>query len=173
MAASVWMKSSNVATPSERVVALTMPCVTVCDRPTGLPMASTTSPTRSRSERPERRHRQVLEVDAQHGEVRIGIAPDDAGVRNALVRELHPDGVGVRDDVMVRHDVAVVVDDDPGAEAVFDTLSVARPRIPKQLVERRGCDALGDHARRIYVHHRRGRALDRICVRHAPRVRGR
>ncbi len=46
--ASVWMKSSRGAIPSCcRLVALTMPCVTVCDRPMGLPMASTTSPTLS------------------------------------------------------------------------------------------------------------------------------
>ncbi len=48
MGASVWMKFSNVATPSwPRPVALTMPWVTVCDSPTGLPMASTMSPTRN------------------------------------------------------------------------------------------------------------------------------
>jgi hypothetical protein len=46
MAASVWMKSSKVAMPScSRLVALTMPCVTVCDSPIGSPIASTTSPT--------------------------------------------------------------------------------------------------------------------------------
>ncbi len=53
IAASVWMKFSKVVTPSwPRPVALTMPCVTVWPSPSGLPIASTGSPTRSRSERP-------------------------------------------------------------------------------------------------------------------------
>ena len=52
--ASVWMKSSSGAMPScWRLTALTMPWVTVWDRPIGSPMASTTSPTRKRSERPK------------------------------------------------------------------------------------------------------------------------
>ena len=53
IAASVWMKFSKVLIPScWRPVALTMPCVTVCPTPKGLPMASTTSPTRISSVRP-------------------------------------------------------------------------------------------------------------------------
>ncbi len=53
IAASVWMKFSKVATPScLRSMALTMPWVTVCCSPKGLPIASTSSPTCSRSERP-------------------------------------------------------------------------------------------------------------------------
>jgi len=44
--ASVWMKSSKSATPtSARPTALTMPNVTVRLNPSGLPMASTKSPT--------------------------------------------------------------------------------------------------------------------------------
>ena len=46
MAASVWMKFSKVAMPRwVRPVALTMPMDTVWPTPSGLPMASTTSPT--------------------------------------------------------------------------------------------------------------------------------
>jgi len=45
MAASVWMKFSNVLMPSPvRPSALTMPLVTVWPTPNGLPIASTTSP---------------------------------------------------------------------------------------------------------------------------------
>ena len=47
MAASVWMKFSKVLMPRwERPRAETMPMVTVWPTPKGLPMASTTSPTR-------------------------------------------------------------------------------------------------------------------------------
>src|SRR5205807_337056 len=55
IAASVWMKFSKVLMPRPvRPRAETMPLVTVCPTPNGLPMASTTSPTRSASEEPKR-----------------------------------------------------------------------------------------------------------------------
>ena len=52
--ASVWMKSSKLPSPSPvaRPLALTIPIVTVCPIPSGLPTASTTSPTRTVSESP-------------------------------------------------------------------------------------------------------------------------
>ena len=54
IAASVWMKFSKVLMPRPvRPRAETMPLVTVCPTPNGLPMASTTSPTRSASEEPK------------------------------------------------------------------------------------------------------------------------
>ena len=43
--ASVWMKLSYGPLPITRPVALTMPAVTVCSSPNGLPMAITGSPT--------------------------------------------------------------------------------------------------------------------------------
>ena len=53
MAASVWMKFSNVLMPNWlRPSAETMPLVTVWPTPNGLPMASTWSPTCSASELP-------------------------------------------------------------------------------------------------------------------------
>ncbi len=53
MAASVWMKFSKVLMPScVRPSALTMPLVTVCPTPNGLPMASTWSPISRASELP-------------------------------------------------------------------------------------------------------------------------
>src|SRR5439155_360828 len=52
MEASVWMKSSYGPSPMTRPVALTMPVVTVCSRPNGLPIAITGSPTLSAAESP-------------------------------------------------------------------------------------------------------------------------
>src|SRR5437773_2214048 len=52
MDASVWMKSSYGPSPITRPVALTMPVVTVCSSPNGLPIAITGSPTSSRAESP-------------------------------------------------------------------------------------------------------------------------
>ena len=54
IAASVWMKFSKVLMPSPvRPSAETMPLVTVWLKPNGLPIASTTSPTRSVSDEPK------------------------------------------------------------------------------------------------------------------------
>ena len=54
MAASVWMKFSKVLMPKPvRPSADTMPPVTVCPTPNGLPIASTTSPTCSASDEPK------------------------------------------------------------------------------------------------------------------------
>ena len=50
--ASVWMKLSYGPSPITRPVALTMPVVTVCSRPKGLPIAITGSPTWSCAESP-------------------------------------------------------------------------------------------------------------------------
>ena len=51
MAASVWMKSSSLSRlMPERPSALTIPEVTVCCRPKGLPIAITKSPTWSLDE---------------------------------------------------------------------------------------------------------------------------
>ena len=50
--ASVWMKLSYGPSPITRPVALTIPVVTVCSRPNGLPIAMTGSPTCSSAELP-------------------------------------------------------------------------------------------------------------------------
>ena len=83
-----------------------MPCVTVCDRPMGLPMASTTSPTCSWSEWPKMATGRGVEVDLQHRQVGVRIAADDVRIRDAPVGELHADRVGVGDHVVVGDDVA-------------------------------------------------------------------
>jgi hypothetical protein len=44
-AASVWMNGTTASPGSERPLALTMPCVAVCSKPNGAPIASTQSPT--------------------------------------------------------------------------------------------------------------------------------
>ena len=45
------------------------------------------------------------------------------------VGELHSDGIGARDHVLIRHDGARVVDDHARAQAAFHALPVARPKI--------------------------------------------
>ena len=161
MAASVWMKFSKVATPSwPRPVALTMPWVTVCDRPSGLPMASTTSPTCSWSERPSGHDRQLAQLDLQHRQVGVRIAPDDlaSATRPSASCTLIWSAFG--DHVVVGDDVAVVVDDHARAEAALHALPVARPDGRRTAVRvATGLHALGDHARGVDVDHgRRARA---------------
>ena len=74
----------------------------------------------------ERDARQVRGVDLQHREIRAFVRADDARREAAVLEQRDGDLVGVRDDVMVRQDVAVGgVDDDARARA-FD-LALARP----------------------------------------------
>jgi hypothetical protein len=61
--------------------------------------------------------REVLGVDAHHGEVVQRVAADDLGVDDVTAGEPHAEGLGVLDDVVVGEDVAVLAVDDAGAEA--------------------------------------------------------
>ena len=173
IAASVWMKSSKEARPSCcRPVALTMPCVTVCDRPIGLPMASTTSPTLSRSERPKVATGTGFRSMTSTARSVSGSRPDDARIRGAAVRELHVDRLGVRDDVVVGDDMALRIDDDAGAEAALDPLLIAGPHLAEDLIQRGGCDALGHEPGRVDVDHGRRGDLHGIRIGDARRRRG-
>ena len=55
-------------------------------------------------------------VHAQHCEVRGRVGADDLGLDRVTVREAHRDLVGTLDDVVVRDDVARLVDDEAGSE---------------------------------------------------------
>ena len=117
IAASVWMKSSNRAMSSwPRPVALTMPIVTVWLSPSELPIASTTSPTSSVSERPSADLGQVGQVDLQQRELGVRILADELRHGDSAVGQLHENLVGVADHMPVRDDVACAIDDDAGAE---------------------------------------------------------
>ena len=71
-------------------------------------MASTMSPTRSRSEWPERHHRHVrLEIELQHREVGVRIAADDLRIGDAPVGELGADQIGGGDHVVIGDHVRV------------------------------------------------------------------
>ena len=94
------------------------------------------------SERPKVATGRGRQVDLQDREVRVRIAAHDVRVRDAAVRELHSDRVGVGDDVVVGDDVAGLVHDDAGAQAALDALPVAGQEPTEQLSERRGRDAL-------------------------------
>ena len=66
----------------------------------------------------ERRHRQAgLAVDLDQRDVGVGIGADDAGAQAAAVRQLDGDALGALDDVVVRQDAAVGVDDEAAAGA--------------------------------------------------------
>ena len=76
---------------------------------------------------PPRQHRQPARLDLQERQVGPLVDADDLRLELALVR--HHDRhlrAGVADDVVVGEDVAVVRDDDAGAEALRD--AVARRR---------------------------------------------
>ena len=87
MAASVWMNFWNcLARPEasrssmERFLAETMPAETVCERPKGLPMARTQSPTCAPSRVAELDGGEgLLGVDLDDGDVGVGVDADDVG----------------------------------------------------------------------------------------------
>jgi hypothetical protein len=60
---------------SDRPSALTTPAVTVYARPKGLPTATTSWPGRSADESPSAAA-EIGRVDAQHGEVGVGVVAD-------------------------------------------------------------------------------------------------
>ncbi len=114
-------------------------------------------------------HRQVGEIDLQDSEVGIRVASHDVRVGDPAVLELNADRVGVRNDVMVGHDVAGFIDNDPGAEAALDPAPVAGQKFAKQLAQR-GRGPLPHQALGIDVHHRRcgafnGRRISDSCGR--------
>ncbi len=80
-------------------------------------------------------------------------------IRHTAIGQLNPNGIRVRDDVVVGHYVARLIDDHPGTETAFDPLPVLRQEVPEKLAKRLGCYAFGYQARRIDVHDRRGGAL--------------
>ncbi len=115
---------------------------------------------------PERHDGHVgLEVELQHREVRVRIAADDFRVRHAPVGELRADQVRRGDDVMIGDHVRGAIDDHAGAQALFESLAIARPGVAKQLFDGIGLNALGDQARRIDVDHGGRRPLDGFGVR--------
>ena len=93
--------------------------VTVWPTPNGLPIASTTSPTSSRSESPNGKSGEAARFDLEQRDVGLRIGADQARRIGAPVVERHLDLGGVGDDVAVGQDVAARgVDDHAGARAL-------------------------------------------------------
>ena len=113
---------------------LTTPTVTVCSYASGLPMATTHSPTRSESESPsggERQRPRGINLDER--DIGVGIRADARRVQVPAVRQPHHDAIGAVDDVMVREDQTVGVDDEAGAGAAARALRIALARTIEQL----------------------------------------
>ena len=123
MAASVW--SMSCERPSVmgkgRPMALITPTVTVCARSNGLPMAITQSPGSICAESPNfasASSRFGFSVELDQGAVGERVAADHLGLVidvGVLAEERHLDLRGALDDVVVREDEAVLVDDEAGA----------------------------------------------------------
>ncbi len=80
--------------------------------------------------------RQIRQVDLEYRQVAIRVYADDLRVRDPAVRELHADGAGIRDHVVIRHDVSAPIDDHARAEAALDALPVLRQHVAEDLPER-------------------------------------
>ena len=118
IAASVWMKFSKVLMPRcVRPRPLTMPCVTVCPTPNGLPMASTTSPDAHLVRPAEGDGGKVLQVDFQHCQVALGIGADERRLCFGGRRSARLDLVGAVDHVVIGENVALRAHDHARPEA--------------------------------------------------------
>ena len=125
IAASVWIASRIAVTPFgawiSRLMAETMPDVTVRSRPNGLPMATTPSPTltSARGAERDRGQRGGGHLDLEQRDVGRGVGADHAGLDAVVVRERDVDRLRALDDVRVGDDVAVLVDHEAAALAVL------------------------------------------------------
>ena len=97
-----------------------MPAVTVPSRPNGLPTAITHSPTLVLEEFSERhglKLRGRLGRHLQHGDVGLGVAPQDfVDLKLGSIRQDDVDRVAAFDDVVVCHDEAARIDHEAGAD---------------------------------------------------------
>ena len=162
IAASVWMKSSSGAMPScERLTALTMPWVTVCDRPQRIADSEHDVPDPQLIGVPERRYRQMMQArssappDRCRGRCRRRARRRRA--RRASCTRIESALAMTWSLVMMCPDV---VDNHPGAEGALDALPVARQEFPEQLAER-GRHPLGHQPVGVDVDDRGGGAIDR------------
>ncbi len=89
----------------------------------------------------QRRERLRVDVDLQEREIGGGVGAHDRRLDGVLVREAELDLRRAVDDVEVRHDVAFLVDHEPGAERLLGLarLGVAEG-IRSRLAGRRRCD---------------------------------
>ena len=119
-AASVWITLS-IRRPdcarSERPSALTTPEVTVHWKPYGLPMAMTSWPGRICCESPERHGHKIGCVDADHGQVGIGIVAYQIGAGSPAVGERDVDMRCAMDDVAVGQNETVGREDEARSAA--------------------------------------------------------
>ena len=98
-----------------------MPDVIERSSPSGFPIATTESPTRTAIRVPEleRRQRARLRLHLQDGDIGGRIAADDLRSEALVVRKAHLDALRALNDVVVRDDVAGLVDHEAGAERLL------------------------------------------------------
>jgi hypothetical protein len=129
--ASVWITLGISRPVPERMLrpsALTIPAVTVCSKPSGLPIAIAICPRRNERVLPSCRERQRTAgslVDTQYREVGVRVVADPAGCELLAVVQRDPEAHGLAGrlraagahDVRVRQQVAVRCDDEAGTAA--------------------------------------------------------
>ena len=109
--ASVCRKSSKLPLlkPVCRPFALMIPIVTVWPTPSGFPIASTTSPTRVRSESPNTSTGNPVAFDFQHRQIARRIGANNLRLQTAVVIQINFDLIRAIDHVMICQDVTILV----------------------------------------------------------------
>ena len=91
-------------------------------------------------------------VDLDHREVGAAVAADEGGLRGLAVLELHRDGGGAVDDVVVRDDVALAVEHEAGPSAFADCDCCGPPKeVVAACSAARADDDVDDAGRRALV----------------------
>ena len=104
----------------KRPLALTIPAVTVCSRPKGLPDGEHPAADLERLGVPHLQRGKVLGAfDLDQRQVGLGVAADDLGVELPFVGQPDLDLVGVLDHVVVGDDEPVRVDDEARPQAAL------------------------------------------------------
>ena len=136
-AASVWMTSSTTRrarprpTGSERPSAETTPAVTEPARPKGLPIATTSWPTVSRSASPSVAAGRSRALGAEHGKVGERVRADEREGQVAAVGEARPQAAaGALDDVGRGEQEAVGRDHDAAAAPLPLAAAAVPPHDP-------------------------------------------
>ena len=114
------MKLSYGPDPMTLPLALTIPAVTVCSSPKGLPTATTQAPTFRSSELPKVRGcRSVAPVNFYDRQIGLGVPAYDFAFILFPIGKFHLDLVRILDHVIIGEDIPVLAHDKPGANSLL------------------------------------------------------
>ena len=111
---------------------------------------------------------QLIQFDAQYGEIGILVHADHRGLRTAAVLQQHLDFVGAGDDVIIGKHIALRGNDNTGTQAGLGALERCTQLVTEKMLEQRVVEQRVTFARDDFggvdIDDSPGRGLDRIRV---------